>query len=366
MMRPLEAKYSEAASAWQALEESEQPLFIVGAATCGRAAGATAVLERLAAEIETRQLAAEVIEVGCLGPCSLEPLVIVHKPGAPRICYGGVGAEEATQLIEKHVLGDDPCASFALGVLDEEAYESIPPLWDHPLLAPQVRRVLRNCGQIDPENVLHYLARGGYRGFLKALELGRDGSLEEVKASGLRGRGGAGFPTWRKWEFCRTVESPTKYLICNADEGDPGAFMNRSLLEGDPHAVLEGMLIAGYTLGATEGYVYCRAEYPLAIRRLEIAISQMKELGLLGQGIQGSEFNFEIKIKKGAGAFVCGEETALIASIEGQRGMPRPRPPFPRRQRPLGQADRHPECRNPRQSRDDSARRRRLVHYPGR
>ncbi|RKY08317.1 MAG: NADH-quinone oxidoreductase subunit NuoF, partial [Planctomycetota bacterium] len=186
-----------------------------------------------------------------------------------------------------------------------------------------------NCGIIDPENMEHSLARDGYRGFLRALEIGPDKTLEEVKASGLRGRGGAGFPTWRKWQFCRNSPGETKYLICNADEGDPGAFMNRSLLESDPHAVLEGMLIAALTLGAGHGYIYCRAEYPLAIHRLEIAIGQMRGLGLLGENIQGSGFSFDLTIKKGAGAFVCGEETALIASIEGRRGMPRPRPPFP-------------------------------------
>jgi NADH-quinone oxidoreductase subunit F len=193
----------------------------------------------------------------------------------------------------------------------------------------QVRNVLRNCGLIDPENVHHYLARDGYRGFLKALEIGPDKTLEEVRTAGLRGRGGAGFPTWRKWQFCRDAPGRTKYLICNADEGDPGAFMNRSLIEGDPHVVLEGMLIAAFTLGASQGYIYCRAEYPLAIRRLETAISQMRKLGLLGENIQGSGFSFELTIKKGAGAFVCGEETALIASVEGRRGMPQPRPPFP-------------------------------------
>jgi NADH:ubiquinone oxidoreductase subunit F (NADH-binding)/ferredoxin len=199
----------------------------------------------------------------------------------------------------------------------------------HPMMRRQVRNILRNCGLIDPENPYHYLARDGYRGFLKALEMGPDKTLEEVKAARLRGRGGAGFPTWRKWQFCRDAPGQTKYLICNADEGDPGAFMNRSLIEGDPHAVLEGMLIAAFTLGASQGYIYCRAEYPLAVHRLQVAISQMRKLGLLGENIQGSGFSFELTIKKGAGAFVCGEETALIASIEGLRGMPQPRPPFP-------------------------------------
>jgi NADH-quinone oxidoreductase subunit F len=327
---PLGKLYDEALAEWTRLEQSECPVFFVGAATCGRAAGATAVLECLEGEIAARGLNARVVEVGCLGPCFFEPLVIVHKPGAPRICYGNVGPAEMSAIVEKHVLGNDPCAQWALGAIGEgPGADGIPSLDAHPVMRRQVRRLLRNCGTIDPANVRHYLARDGYRGFLHALELGSDGALAVVKNSGLRGRGGAGFPTWKKWDFCRSTASDIRYLICNADEGDPGAFMNRSLIEGDPHAVLEGMLIAGFTIGASKGYVYCRAEYPLAIERLENAIGQMRELGVLGENILGSGFSFDITIKMGAGAFVCGEETALIASIEGLRGMPRPRPPFP-------------------------------------
>jgi NADH:ubiquinone oxidoreductase subunit F (NADH-binding)/ferredoxin len=256
-------------------------------------------------------------------------LVIVHKNGAPRVCYANIGPDEIIQILEKYVLGNDPCVQWALGKMTPGRLDGIKDFNEHPMMRRQVRNILRNCGLIDPENVHHYLARDGYRGFLQALEIGPDKTLEEVKKSGLRGRGGAGFPTWRKWQFCRDAPGGTKYLICNADEGDPGAFMNRSLIEGDPHAVLEGMLITAFTLGVSQGYIYCRAEYPLAIHRLEIAISQMCELGLLGGNIQGSDFSFELIVKKGAGAFVCGEETALIASIEGRRGMPQPRPPFP-------------------------------------
>lgn len=321
--------YARAQAEWAALESSPAPVFFVGAATCGVAAGAGEVIEALDGEIAKRGVDAKVVKVGCLGPCSLEPLVIVHKPGKPRVCYGPVDKKSAVRLLEAYVLGDDPCADMALGSISEGTVDGIGQFMEHPMLRGQVRRILGNCGQIDPENVAHYLARGGYRGFLKALEAGGDACLAEVKQAGLRGRGGAGFPTASKWEFCRKAPGDKKYLICNADEGDPGAFMNRSVLEGDPHAVLEGMLIAGYTLGASAGYVYCRAEYPLAIHRIEIAIAQMHELGLLGDNIQGSGFHFEIAIKKGAGAFVCGEETALIASIEGRRGMPKPRPPFP-------------------------------------
>jgi NADH:ubiquinone oxidoreductase subunit F (NADH-binding)/NAD-dependent dihydropyrimidine dehydrogenase PreA subunit len=197
------------------------------------------------------------------------------------------------------------------------------------MLKPQVRIALRNCGTIDPEEINQYIARDGYRGLVRALSMTPEEVIEEIKKSGLRGRGGAGFPTGMKWEFCRKSPGTVKYIICNADEGDPGAFMDRSLLEGDPHAVLEGMLISAYAIGATEGYIYIRAEYPLAIDRLKIALRQMTEYELLGDNILGSGLNFHLKIKEGAGAFVCGEETALMASIEGKRGMPRSRPPFP-------------------------------------
>jgi NADH-quinone oxidoreductase subunit F len=328
-MTSLERIYADAQTQWRQLQESEIPVFYVGAATCGRAAGATEVLESLRSHIKNKKIKASVIEVGCLGPCSFEPLVIVQKHGSPSVCYANVGPDEIIQILENHVLGDDPCSKWALGTMTPGKLNGIGDFNEHPMMRRQVRNVLRNCGLIDPENVNHYLARDGYRGFLKALEIGPDKTLEEVKAAGLRGRGGAGFPTWRKWQFCRDAPGATKYLICNADEGDPGAFMNRSLIEGDPHAVLEGMLIAAFTLGASHGYIYCRAEYPLALHRLEIAIAQMRELELLGENIQGSDFSFDLTIKKGAGAFVCGEETALIASIEGRRGMPQPRPPFP-------------------------------------
>jgi NADH:ubiquinone oxidoreductase subunit F (NADH-binding)/NAD-dependent dihydropyrimidine dehydrogenase PreA subunit/(2Fe-2S) ferredoxin len=325
----LDDAYARALKSWRELEESAVPVFRVGAATCGRAARADKVLDRLRDDIATRGIEARILEVGCLGLCFLEPLMIVDKPGLPGICYGGVDAKRAGAILERFVVGDDPCAEWALGKLGPGDLDGVGLLEEHPILQHQVRNILRNCGLIDPEEVDHYLAREGYRGFLRALELGSDGTLEMVKASGLRGRGGAGFSTGQKWEFCRNAPGEPKYLICNADEGDPGAFMNRSLLEGDPHAVLEGMLIAGLALGAGQGYVYCRAEYPLALQRLDIALGQMRELGLLGDNILGSGFSFDIAVKKGAGAFVCGEETALIASIEGHRGMPRPRPPFP-------------------------------------
>lgn len=328
-MNALEQKYAEATAEWQNIENSAFPVFFVGAATCGRAAGAGEVLKALRDEISRCEIQAQVIEVGCLGPCYLEPLVIVHKPGSPRICYGNVGPETMLDILHKHALGDDPCRQWAIGTVDEGCIDGIPALSDHPVMYNQVRRIFRNCGIIDPENVNHYLARDGYRGFVRALEIGPEKTLEEVKNSGLRGRGGAGFPTFKKWEFCRNTPSEKRYLICNCSEGDPGSFMNRALIEGDPHAVIEGMLIAGYAMNATAAYVYCGVEYSTVLKRLKLAIRQAREAGLLGDNIAGSGFSFDITVKRGAGAYVCGEETALIAAIESRRGMPRPRPPFP-------------------------------------
>jgi len=269
------------------------------------------------------------IEVGCIGPCYAEPIVCIAKPRRPMVCYQSVTAERARQLIDRYLDGDDPAAEHALGTLGDGTIDGIPPLFETPVFKAQVRRTLRLCGLIDPTNIDHYLAHGGYGGLEKALRMQPEEVIEEVKRSGLRGRGGAGFPTWRKWQFCRDAPGEVKYLVCNADEGDPGAFMNRSLLEGDPHSVLEGMLVAGYAIGARHGYIYCRAEYPLALERLAVALDQARGYGLLDEDILGSGFSFDIQVKEGAGAFVCGEETALIASIEGRRGMPRPRPPFP-------------------------------------
>ncbi|MFA4837574.1 MAG: NADH-quinone oxidoreductase subunit F, partial [Dehalococcoidia bacterium] len=211
-MTPLSELYPRAQFQWQQLEESPVPVFFVGAATCGHAAGVSSVLEALRQRIKERGLKALVIEVGCIGLCCFEPIVIVHKPGAPRVCYGNVGADEIIQILERHVLGDDPCAQWALGTMTPGELGGIGAFSDHPMLRRQVRNVLHNCGLIDPENVNHYLARDGYRGFLKALELGSERTLEEVKTSGLRGRGGAGFPTWQKWQFCRNAPGETKYL----------------------------------------------------------------------------------------------------------------------------------------------------------
>ena len=325
----LEALRHRAREDWDALQQSHKPLILVGTATCGRAAGSLQVLETLRKELEERSLDCSIIEVGCIGQCYAEPIVCITKPARPCICYGSVTTERVKEIIQGYLVNDDPLPEYALGTVGEGSVDGIPRLFDTPVLRRQVRRVLRNCGFIDPTNIDHYVANNGYSGLAKALNMAPDEVIDELKRAGLRGRGGAGFPTWLKWQFCRKAEGDEKYFICNADEGDPGAFMNRSLLEGDPHSLLEGLLIAGYTIGAREGYIYCRAEYPLALERLETAIGQAEEHGLLGEDILGSGFDFRITVKEGAVAFVCGEETALIASIEGKRGEPRPRPPFP-------------------------------------
>lgn len=314
---------------WDALHQPDTPLIYLGTASCGLAAGAGEVKQSILATLEKHNISARLIEVGCIGTCYLEPLVDVTAFGNPRISFGNVDAEWTEKIIEQYLVGKEVPKERALGHFGPESFDGIPGFFDQPMLKQQVRIVLKNCGYIDPENIDHYIANGGYEGLKKALEMSPEEVIAEVSEAGLRGRGGAGFPTGKKWQFCREVASDLKYLICNADEGDPGAFMNRSLLEGDPHAVLEGMLIAAYAIGASRGYIYIRAEYPLAIRRLEKAIEQMKALGFLGPDILGSGFSFEIQLKKGAGAFVCGEETSLIHSIEGKRGMPRTRPPFP-------------------------------------
>jgi NADH-quinone oxidoreductase subunit F len=321
--------HSRAVSEWEKLQSSNKPRILVGAGTCGSAAGALDVLKAINEELARQNIEAIVIQVGCMGLCFAEPMVGIVKPGRPQIIYGDLTPKSAIQLVNDYLVNDNPRPDLAMGYIGDGKVDSIPHLLELPVLKPQVRIVLRNCGLIDPENINHYIANGGYRGLVRALKMTPEAIIEEIKKSGLRGRGGAGFSTGQKWDFCRKAPGKEKYIICNADEGDPGAFMNRSLLEGDPHSVLEGMAIGAYTIGANQGYIYCRAEYPLALERLRLALQQMEKYGFVGDNILGSGFNFHIKIKEGAGAFVCGEETALMASIEGKRGMPRARPPFP-------------------------------------
>jgi NADH-quinone oxidoreductase subunit F len=289
----------------------------VGMSSCGIAAGARVVLETLRAEVSSKGLPWTVVSTGCNGACHREPLVEIRQGDGKAILYGNVDEAGARRIVGEHLAGGVPVDALL-----------VPP--DYPYLAKQKRIVLANCGVIDPESLDEYLARDGYAALRKAVTaMTPDAVIAEITASGLRGRGGAGFSTGMKWTFARRAKGAKKYVICNADEGDPGAFMDRSVLEGDPHAVLEGMLVAAYAIGSDEGYFYVRAEYPLAVKRLGIAIAQATERGLLGKRMLGSDFSFEVHVKEGAGAFVCGEETALMASIEGRGGMPRLRPPFP-------------------------------------
>lgn len=315
MRKILEPLRQEAIENWQALHNFGKPIIMVGAATCGRASGALDVMAAIGEKIKELEIEAVVRQVGCVGMCHSEVLVDIIKPGQPRITYAKITPELAKELVEDYLVHDNPREDLAIKTTGETLDEDL-----------QVRVVMRNCGHIDPNSITDYLAQDGYMGLAKALEMTPQEIIEEVKKSGLRGRGGAGFPAGRKWESCLQVDSDQKYVICNADEGDPGAFMDRSVLEGDPHSVIEGMAIAGYAIGASKGIFYVRAEYPLAIRQLKIAIQQAKERNLLGENILGRGFNFDLEIFQGAGAFVCGESTALVLSIEGKRGMPKPLP----------------------------------------
>lgn len=319
----------QAQADWDQFVNLDRPRILVGSATCGRAAGSLDVIAAFREELAKHSLDANIVEVGCLGLCYAEVLVEIRAGKGPAVLYHSVTPKIARELVQRHLRDGKPPADKALAVMNGVPLDGVPKFQDLPMMKPQVRIVLRNCGTMDGGSISHYIARGGYEGLARAFSLSPEQVIEEVKESGLRGRGGAGFPTGRKWGLARQSPGTEKYVVCNADEGDPGAFMNRSLIEGDPHAVLEGLTIAAYAIGSHQGYIYCRAEYPLAVERLQAAVSQMRQNGLLGSNILGSGFDFDISIKKGAGAFVCGEETGLIASIEGKRGMPRSRPPYP-------------------------------------
>jgi NADH:ubiquinone oxidoreductase subunit F (NADH-binding)/Pyruvate/2-oxoacid:ferredoxin oxidoreductase delta subunit/(2Fe-2S) ferredoxin len=309
-----------------------RPTIFVGAGTCGLGAGAKETLAALHEYLDNHEVKADVVMVGCVGLCSMEPIVDVQLPGRTRVSYKQITARKAAPLLDAALAGSVP-DDMVLGQFRNAALQpwpDVPYLDEHPFFAPQTRWVLANCGVIDPSQIEEYIARGGYAPLVKVLrEMTPEAVCDMVEQSGLRGRGGGGFPTGKKWKFARQSAGDQKYLICNADEGDPGAFMDRAVIESDPHRLVEGMAIAAYGIGATKAYVYIRAEYPLAIKRLKAALAQAEANGLLGHDILGSGVDLKVIIKMGAGAFVCGEETALIHSIEGKRGMPRPRPPFP-------------------------------------
>jgi NADH:ubiquinone oxidoreductase subunit F (NADH-binding)/(2Fe-2S) ferredoxin/Pyruvate/2-oxoacid:ferredoxin oxidoreductase delta subunit len=305
---------------------------VVGYATCGIAAGAAPVLEALKRELASLGKTDVLVEeVGCIGMCQYEPIVEIYAPGEQKITYVLMNAEKAARVVHSHVANGKVVAEYTIGAATGEAKEGeVLPLTQTAFYQKQRRVALRNCGVIDPESLDQYIALDGYQALTKTLTQLQPGDVIQIlKDSGLRGRGGGGFPTGLKWSFTAANAADQKYVVCNADEGDPGAFMDRSVLEGDPHAVVEAMALCGYATGATEGYVYVRAEYPIAVKHLEKAIDDARAKGFLGKNIFGSGFDFDLFVRLGAGAFVCGEETALMTSIEGKRGEPRPRPPYP-------------------------------------
>ncbi len=291
---------------------------VIGSGSCGIATGANKTAKEFEKQLKANNLNHQLTITGCVGSCYLEPIVDVYDDNGEMTRYVKVQPDKVERIVKEHISGGNVVSEFAISE-DDKGF-----------VGKQERIVLRNCGVINPENIDEYIEKDGYKSLEKVLtSMTPELVIEEMKKSGLRGRGGAGFPTWFKWNAAKSAPGKEKYMVCNADEGDPGAFMDRSVLEGDPHSVLEGMAIAGYAMGANYGVIYCRAEYPLAIKRLEIAMEQARERGYLGKNLLGSGFDFDIYIKAGAGAFVCGEETALIASLEGERGMPRLKPPFP-------------------------------------
>jgi len=313
-------------------EDVSKPTIYVGTGTCGLGAGAGRTLEAIKAYLAEKNIDADIVQVGCIGLCAEEPMVDFQLPGRTRISFRKITEDKVPQLMDAMLAGNVPedlaCFQFRSKTL--KGWNNVKYMDEHPFFASQTRWVLAGCGIVDPTNIWEYIASDGYKAFAKAIyDKTRQEVCDMVEKSGLRGRGGGGFNTGTKWKLALQQEADQKYMICNADEGDPGAFMDRAVIEGDPHRMIEGLAIAAYAIGASKAYVYLRAEYPLAIKHLQQALKQAKEIGLLGENILDSGFDLEIKIKMGAGAFVCGEETALIHSIEGKRGMPRPRPPYP-------------------------------------
>jgi NADH:ubiquinone oxidoreductase subunit F (NADH-binding)/(2Fe-2S) ferredoxin len=315
---------------------SDMTSIVVGMATCGIASGARPVLEEMQKKVEEEGLdTVMVTQTGCVGMCQYEPILEVYEPGKPKVTYIQMSPDKVDRIVQEHLKGGNVVEDFTLESIDkikvDPDADNKHSLNDTVFQKNQRRIALRNCGFIDPESIDDYISTDGYQALNKVLtEMEPDEVIQEVLDSGLRGRGGAGFPTGLKWRFASGNRGQVeKFVCCNADEGDPGAFMDRSVLEGDPHVVLEAMAIAGYAIGSNQGYIYVRAEYPIAVKRLEIALNQAREYGLLGKDIFGTGFDFDISLRLGAGAFVCGEETALMTSIEGNRGEPRPRPPFP-------------------------------------
>jgi NADH-quinone oxidoreductase subunit F len=320
---------AEARKRRSAFTDDPVPKIHIGLATCGIAAGALETKAAFEQALEARGINARIHTVGCVGHCYAEPVVVIDHPesGFPPIFYPEVNPGKATMLTKLFLEGGDPRLEHILGATMEN--ELIPSIMEYPRFNQEKRLVMERCGRIDPEDIYDYIADGGYTSLVSAIDRSPEEIVAEIKRSGLRGRGGAGFPTAIKWEAAIRAEGDEKVVICNADEGDPGAYMDRTILESNPHQVLEGMIVCAYAVGAARGIVYVRAEYPLAVKIVRRAIQQAKALGLLGRGILGSSFDLEIVVFEGSGAFVCGEETALIQSVEGHRGMPQHRPPYP-------------------------------------
>ena len=329
---------SGVASAYAAIREKAEkdrmeyrdesvPSIHVGLATCGIASGALETKMAFEEALAQSGVEARIHTMGCIGHCYAEPVVIIENPGFPPIFYPNVTPGKARMLVRSFLERGDPLFEHLLGATEEN--EMIPQVWEFPRFSREKRIVMEKCGIVDPESLDDYIARGGYRALAKALQMKRDEIIRWITTAGLRGRGGAGFPTGRKWDLAKRAGHLQKTIICNADEGDPGAYMDRTILESNPHQVLEGIAICAYAVGAGEAVVYVRAEYPLAVKMVTLAINQAKERGLLGKGILGTSFDLDMGLFQGSGAFVCGEETALIRSIEGHRGMPQHRPPFP-------------------------------------
>ncbi|HUU02034.1 MAG TPA: NADH-quinone oxidoreductase subunit NuoF [Myxococcota bacterium] len=320
------ALVERAGLAERAIVGDEAYSILVGTATCGRAAGALPVLDAFREQVAKAGIEARVMEAGCMGHCYAEPMAVLKRPGYPGMVYHHLNPVIARNLVDNFFLGDDPLLEFFLGATESNEL-MMPTLMDLPRFGREERRLMRRTGSYDPGDILQAVALGAYAGLARAFELGPESIIAAVNESGLRGMGGAGFPTGRKWAACRAQSERERYIICNADEGDPGAFMDRTILESDPHAVIEGLIIGAIAIGARRGFVYVRAEYPLAVERMRRALDDARRENLLGDDILGAGFSFDVEIAEGAGAFVCGESSALMLSIEGKRGMPRVRPP---------------------------------------
>jgi NADH-quinone oxidoreductase subunit F len=312
---------------WNNLKDSEDIVIYVGNVTCGRAAGSQATISAFVKLLEENNIKGRVVPVGCNGHCYAEPIVIIQNPGFPPLMYKNINPGEAGVLVRAFLLEGDPCFDYLIGSLIPD--DNFPTINDYPRFLFEKKVVMDLCGYIDPYNIYHYIANDGYNGLVKALGMSQKDIIEEIKNSKLRGRGGAGFPTGVKWEITYNAKGNFKTIICNGDEGDPGAYMDRTIMESNPHQLLEGILIGAYAIGAENAILYIRAEYPLAVNTVKAAINDAKKLNLLGENILGTGISINVSVFQGAGAFVCGEETALIESIEGRRGMPRIKPPYP-------------------------------------